>query len=205
MDNIPAKLRDALMPFQAEGVRAALKFGGRCLIGDEMGLGKTLQGLSVACAYRDHWPLLIVVPSSMRWVGCRPATLPAHLPMILNPKPRALRPHLILLRLSSTAAMGRRAGKAAGRHPPPLGHQRSERRQEHGGGGETRDSCHIRPAAQQGHPRAGAEAGLPGRHLRRVPLPQRARLAEDPGGGAPAQGGEARRAPERDPCPGASH
>ena len=40
---VPAKLREALFPFQREGVKFALRRGGRCLIGDEMGLGKTLQ------------------------------------------------------------------------------------------------------------------------------------------------------------------
>ena len=32
-----------------------------------MGLGKTLQALSVAYFYKDEWPLLIVVPSSLRY------------------------------------------------------------------------------------------------------------------------------------------
>ena len=32
-----------------------------------MGLGKTLQALSAAYFYRNSWPLLIVVPSSMRY------------------------------------------------------------------------------------------------------------------------------------------
>ncbi|XP_033126575.1 DNA annealing helicase and endonuclease ZRANB3-like [Anneissia japonica] len=39
----------------------------RCLIGDEMGLGKTLQALSVAYCYKEEWPLLIIVPSSLRY------------------------------------------------------------------------------------------------------------------------------------------
>lgn len=35
-----------------------------------MGLGKTLQALSVAYLYQSEWPLLIIVPSSLRfcWV-----------------------------------------------------------------------------------------------------------------------------------------
>ncbi|KAJ8308700.1 hypothetical protein KUTeg_013574 [Tegillarca granosa] len=35
-----------------------------------MGLGKTLQAISVAYYYRNEWPLLIIVPSSLRfcWV-----------------------------------------------------------------------------------------------------------------------------------------
>lgn len=32
-----------------------------------MGLGKTLQALAVAYYYRHEWPLLIVVPSSLRY------------------------------------------------------------------------------------------------------------------------------------------
>lgn len=40
---LPKSLLDALFPFQLEGVRFALRRGGRCLIADEMGLGKTLQ------------------------------------------------------------------------------------------------------------------------------------------------------------------
>ena len=40
---IPEKLEARLMAFQREGVRFALRHGGRALIGDEMGLGKTVQ------------------------------------------------------------------------------------------------------------------------------------------------------------------
>ena len=32
-----------------------------------MGLGKTLQAISVAYYYRNEWPLLIIVPSSLRY------------------------------------------------------------------------------------------------------------------------------------------
>lgn len=32
-----------------------------------MGLGKTLQALSAAYKYKDEWPLLIVVPSCLRY------------------------------------------------------------------------------------------------------------------------------------------
>lgn len=32
-----------------------------------MGLGKTVQAISVAYAYRQEWPLLIVVPSSLKY------------------------------------------------------------------------------------------------------------------------------------------
>ena len=55
-----------MQPFQAEGVKAGLRFGGRLLLGDEMGLGKTLQSIAIACAYKDDWPLLVCCPSSLR-------------------------------------------------------------------------------------------------------------------------------------------
>uniref|UniRef100_A0A0E0EE17 SNF2 N-terminal domain-containing protein n=1 Tax=Oryza meridionalis TaxID=40149 RepID=A0A0E0EE17_9ORYZ len=42
---LPQHLRDALLPFQLEGVKFGLRRHGRCLIADEMGLGKTLQCL----------------------------------------------------------------------------------------------------------------------------------------------------------------
>ena len=32
-----------------------------------MGLGKTLQALSIAYYYKDDWPLLIIVPSTMKY------------------------------------------------------------------------------------------------------------------------------------------
>lgn len=40
---LPKTLTDVLLPFQMDGLRFALRRGGRCLIADEMGLGKTLQ------------------------------------------------------------------------------------------------------------------------------------------------------------------
>ena len=48
-------------------VSFAVHHGGRVLIADDMGLGKTIQALCTACYYRDEWPLLIVVPSSVRF------------------------------------------------------------------------------------------------------------------------------------------
>lgn len=41
--------------------------GGRCMIADDMGLGKTIQALGIAHYFRKNWPLLIIVPSSMRF------------------------------------------------------------------------------------------------------------------------------------------
>ncbi|XP_078612934.1 DNA annealing helicase and endonuclease ZRANB3-like isoform X1 [Branchiostoma floridae x Branchiostoma japonicum] len=64
---LPSALQEKLMPFQREGVKFALKKHGRCLIGDEMGLGKTLQAIAVAYHYRREWPVLVVVPSSLKY------------------------------------------------------------------------------------------------------------------------------------------
>jgi len=42
-----------------------------------MGVGKTIQGIAIAAAYRDEWPVLIICPASiklnwrdefMRWI-----------------------------------------------------------------------------------------------------------------------------------------
>lgn len=43
LKKLPPQLKDALLPFQLEGVMFGLRRRGRCLIADEMGLGKTLQ------------------------------------------------------------------------------------------------------------------------------------------------------------------
>ncbi|XP_060588845.1 DNA annealing helicase and endonuclease ZRANB3-like [Ruditapes philippinarum] len=67
LETLPEKLVERLMPFQKEGVKFAVSKHGRCLIADEMGLGKTLQAISVAYYYRKEWPLLIIVPSSLRY------------------------------------------------------------------------------------------------------------------------------------------
>ncbi|XP_028662380.2 DNA annealing helicase and endonuclease ZRANB3 [Erpetoichthys calabaricus] len=64
---LPEKLQHRLMPFQKEGIRFAISRHGRCMIADEMGLGKTLQAISVAYIYKEDWPLLIVVPSSLKY------------------------------------------------------------------------------------------------------------------------------------------
>lgn len=33
----------------------------------QMGLGKTIQAIAIAYYYKNEWPLLIVVPSSLRY------------------------------------------------------------------------------------------------------------------------------------------
>ena len=51
-----------------------------------MGLGKTIQAIAVAYYYKDEWPLLIVVPSSLRyvWIEELEKWLPDLLPQDIN-------------------------------------------------------------------------------------------------------------------------
>ena len=66
---LAARLPSMLMPYQHEGVLFGhLQAHGRVLIGDEMGLGKTLQALVLASLYTEDWPVLVVCPSSVRFV-----------------------------------------------------------------------------------------------------------------------------------------
>ena len=64
--SLPSRFRAALMPFQVEGVRYAIKRKGRCLLADEMGVGKTVQAIALSLCYKDKWPLLVIVPASLR-------------------------------------------------------------------------------------------------------------------------------------------
>ncbi|XP_051478778.1 DNA annealing helicase and endonuclease ZRANB3 isoform X2 [Apus apus] len=64
---LPERLRKKLLPFQEEGIIFALQRSGRCMIADEMGLGKTIQAIAISYYYKNEWPLLIVVPSSLRY------------------------------------------------------------------------------------------------------------------------------------------
>ncbi|KFW89508.1 DNA annealing helicase and endonuclease ZRANB3, partial [Phalacrocorax carbo] len=64
---LPERLRKKLLPFQEKGIIFALQRGGRCMIADEMGLGKTIQAIAISYYYKNEWPLLIVVPSSLRY------------------------------------------------------------------------------------------------------------------------------------------
>lgn len=52
LKKLPQQVKDALLPFQLEGVRFGLRRRGCCLIADEMGLGKTLQvGIWYQCLH----------------------------------------------------------------------------------------------------------------------------------------------------------
>jgi superfamily II DNA or RNA helicase/5-methylcytosine-specific restriction endonuclease McrA len=63
---IPQRLRTSLYDFQSDGVQFVIEHGGRALIGDEMGLGKTIQAIASAAAFREAWPVLIVVPAVVK-------------------------------------------------------------------------------------------------------------------------------------------
>ncbi|KAH7652406.1 DNA helicase protein [Dioscorea alata] len=64
---LPNSLRDALLPYQLDGVKFGLQRGGRCLIADEMGLGKTIQAIAIACCFMEAGPLLVVCPAVLRY------------------------------------------------------------------------------------------------------------------------------------------
>jgi SWI/SNF-related matrix-associated actin-dependent regulator 1 of chromatin subfamily A len=65
-EKVGSEIWDGLHSYQKVAVQ---KIAERkvCYIGDEMGCGKTLESL-VGCYYfQDHWPVLVVCPSSLRY------------------------------------------------------------------------------------------------------------------------------------------
>ncbi|CAK5102848.1 unnamed protein product [Meloidogyne enterolobii] len=71
LDKADPKIVETLFPFQRSGVSFGIRRGGRLLIADEMGLGKTVQALAIASAFRGEWPLLIICPSSVKYMWYR--------------------------------------------------------------------------------------------------------------------------------------
>ncbi|KAG8520838.1 SWI/SNF-related matrix-associated actin-dependent regulator of chromatin subfamily A-like protein 1 [Galemys pyrenaicus] len=67
LSEVDTKLVSSLLPFQRAGVNFAIAKRGRLLLADDMGLGKTIQAICIAAFYRKEWPLLVVVPSSVRF------------------------------------------------------------------------------------------------------------------------------------------
>ena len=57
-----------------------------CVGNVQMGLGKTLQAIAVASYFKSEWPLLIIVPSSLRyaWIEELEKWLPDILPQDIN-------------------------------------------------------------------------------------------------------------------------
>lgn len=55
------------MPYQRQGVRKIIHFGGRALLADEPGLGKTLQALLYAYRYPGKRPVIVVCPAIVKY------------------------------------------------------------------------------------------------------------------------------------------
>ena len=66
-EKLPLKLIQTLYPFQLEGLKYMIAQNGKGLIGDEMGLGKTIQAIAIAAYYCENWPILVIVPSSVKF------------------------------------------------------------------------------------------------------------------------------------------
>ncbi|NXL56141.1 ZRAB3 endonuclease, partial [Chordeiles acutipennis] len=68
---LPERLRKKLLPFQEKGIIFALQrktsIFNFFLFFPQMGLGKTIQAIAISYYYKNEWPLLIVVPSSLRY------------------------------------------------------------------------------------------------------------------------------------------
>ena len=79
---MPKDLREKLLPFQVQGVQFGIRKECRMLFADDMGVGKTVQAIALASCYEDSWPLIIVVPASLRlsWANELEKWLPGLLP-----------------------------------------------------------------------------------------------------------------------------
>nr|Q9TTA5.2 RecName: Full=SWI/SNF-related matrix-associated actin-dependent regulator of chromatin subfamily A-like protein 1; AltName: Full=HepA-related protein; AltName: Full=Sucrose nonfermenting protein 2-like 1 [Bos taurus] len=86
LSRVDSKLVSSLLPFQRAGVNFAIAQRGRLLLADDMGLGKTIQAICIAAYYRKEWPLLVVVPSSVRftWEQAFCRWLPSLNPLDIN-------------------------------------------------------------------------------------------------------------------------
>ncbi|XP_052808789.1 SWI/SNF-related matrix-associated actin-dependent regulator of chromatin subfamily A-like protein 1 isoform X2 [Mya arenaria] len=67
LSRVEDSLVSSLMSFQRTGVNFGVYKNGRVLFGDDMGLGKTIQAICLSRYYKEEWPLLVVVPSSVRF------------------------------------------------------------------------------------------------------------------------------------------
>lgn len=56
-----------LYPFQIDGVRQLMKWGGRALLADDMGLGKTVQSLMWLKLNNTKIPAIIITPASLKY------------------------------------------------------------------------------------------------------------------------------------------
>ncbi|KAB0397678.1 hypothetical protein E2I00_013143 [Balaenoptera physalus] len=94
LSRVDSKLVSSLLPFQRVGVNFAIAKRGRLLLADDMGLGKTIQAICIAAYYRREWPLLVVVPSSVRFTWEQafrqwlPSLSPDHINVVVTGKDR---------------------------------------------------------------------------------------------------------------------
>ena len=63
----PPLILKNLLFFQKQNVLKGLKLHGRILINDDPCAGKSLQALTLALAYRNEWPLLIICPAHLKF------------------------------------------------------------------------------------------------------------------------------------------
>lgn len=57
---------EGLFPFQKEGVKWLEQNNGMGIVSDDCGLGKTVQAISYAKLHKEHLPILIVCPASVK-------------------------------------------------------------------------------------------------------------------------------------------
>ena len=68
IDSLSCKFLQALYDFQKDGIKFGIERKGRILLADEMGVGKTVQAIGIALMYKEEWPVLIICPSSLKFV-----------------------------------------------------------------------------------------------------------------------------------------
>ena len=68
INSLPDNFLQCLYDFQKDGIEFGLERKGRILLADEMGVGKTVQAIGIALLYKEEWPVLIICPSSLKFV-----------------------------------------------------------------------------------------------------------------------------------------
>ena len=68
LESLRPNFLQALYDFQKEGIKFGLERKGRILLADEMGVGKTVQALGISLLFKEDWPILIICPSSLKFV-----------------------------------------------------------------------------------------------------------------------------------------
>ena len=68
LNDLPKNLLKSLYRFQKQGIIFGIKKFSRLLIADEMGVGKTVQAIGLSSLYQKDWPVLVICPSSLKFV-----------------------------------------------------------------------------------------------------------------------------------------